>query len=97
MESKKYIKKIEFIEKLLSENKLKEAQIEIEELQKRMRMIDMLNTTWGSWRTNFVQKNEDDLKSEFRQLKEIKIIVLNENFEKNVNDLKEYDAEMKKS
>lgn len=93
MKNKKLKEKCQKIEKFIEEGNLKQAQIQIEELQKRISLIDTLNCVWGEWRTNFVEKDSIELKAELEQLK-LEVIVLNENFEKNIEDLKEYDLKI---
>ena len=90
MENKKLKEKCSYIERLLKEDKIQQAQIEIEELKKRINIIECLNSCWGIWRTDFKQKPKLELNFELEELKK-DVIVLNENFEKNIKDLKEYD------
>ena len=90
MENKKLKEKCSYIERLLKEDKIQQAQIEIEELKKRINIIECLNSCWGTWRTDLKQKPKLELNSELEELKK-DVIVLNENFEKNIKDLKEYD------
>lgn len=91
MENKKLKEKCSYIERLLKEDKIQQAQIEIEELKKRINIIECLNSYWGTYRTNFEQKPKLELNFELEELKK-NVIVLNEDFEKNIKDLKEYDV-----
>lgn len=89
MQNKKIKIECDKIKKLLEGNNLKEAQIKIEELNKKIALIERLNSCWGTWRTNFQSKEKLELEMELKIL-EGTLLVLNENFDKNIETLREY-------
>ena len=81
-------KKIEEVEKYLQNGEYQKAQIQMEELQNKIKLVDILNSPWLTSRTDFKQKDALELNFEFKQL-ENATIVIQENFDKNVKALKE--------